>query len=181
MPPYMAYIGMAPPVNPAVAVRESATMASETIFARGRAWYGWLAAWGAAALLCGLVSGAMAQDSRLAQKAPEAAEMLAAAQRQGHVRVIVQFQLPANPGNIDAMKAQVAAMQDAIISSHLGARVPFERGLTKFEITPAFAASVTAAELEALAADPRVQTINLDRAVPPAAAPGAPAPGAGGR
>src|SRR5690348_8632066 len=62
-----AIYGMAPPVNPAVAVRESATMASETIFARGRAWYGWLAAWGAAALLCGLVSGAMAQDSRLAQ------------------------------------------------------------------------------------------------------------------
>ena len=68
---------------------------------------------------------------------------------------------------------------DPDIATYLGASPGFDRGLTKFEITPAFAASVTAAELQALAADPRVQTINLDRAVPPAAAPAA--PGAGGR
>jgi len=150
-------------------------MGGENIRGSGRPWYGWLAAWGAAALLCGLAPGAMAQDPRLAQKAPEAAEMLATAQRQGHVRVIVQFQPPPNPGNIDAMKAQVAATQDAIIASHLGANAGFDRHITKFDITPAFAAEVTAAELQALAADPRVQVINLDRAVPPAA------PGAGGR
>jgi len=149
-------------------------MGGENIRGSGRPWYGWPAAWGAAALLCGLALGAMAQQSPLAQKAPEAAEMLATAQRQGHVRVIVQFQAPANAGNIDAMKAQVAATQDALISSHLGTSVPFERGLTKFEITPAFAANATAGELQALAADPRVTTINLDRAVPPAAAPAAP-------
>jgi hypothetical protein len=154
-------------------------MGRETIFALGRAWYGWLAAWGAAAFVCGLALGAMAQQSQLAQKAPEAAEMLATAQRQGHVRVIVQFQPSPNPGNIDAMKAQVAGMQDAIIASHLAANPGFDRHITKFEITPAFAADVTAAELEALAADPRVKTINLDRAVPPAAAPAAPP--AGGR
>jgi hypothetical protein len=152
-------------------IREDATMGRETVFRRSRAWYGWLAAWGAAAVLWGLASCAMAETSQLAQKAPDAAEMLATAQRQGYVRVIMQFQLPSppNPGNIDAVKAQVAALQDAIIAAHLGASPGFERGLTKFEITPAFAANVTAAELAALAADPRVQTINLDRAVPPAA------------
>jgi len=154
-------------------------MGRETVFRRGRAWYGWLAARGAAAVLWGLASCAMAETSQLAQKAPDAADMLATAQRQGSVRVIVQFRLPPNPGNIDGVKAQVAALQDAIIAGHLGASPGFERGLTKFEITPAFAANVTAPELEALAADPRVQTINLDRAVPPAAAPAG--PGQGGR
>ena len=104
------------------------------------------------------------------QKAPEAAEMLATAQRQGHVRVIMQFQPPASAGNIDAMKAQVAATQDAIIASHLAANPGFDRHITKFEITPAFAADVTATELQALAEDPRVKIINLDRAVPPAPA-----------
>ena len=155
-------------------------MGRETVFRRGRAWYGWLAARGAAAVLWGLASCAMAETSQLAQKAPDAADMLATAQRQGSVRVIVQFRLPQppNPGHIDAIKAQVAALQDAVIAAHLGASPGFERGLTKFEITPAFAANVTAPELEALAADPRVQTINLDRAVPPAAPAG---PGQGGR
>src|SRR5262245_18599672 len=95
-------------------VREDATMGRETVFRRSRAWYGWLAAWGAAAVLWGLASCAMAETSQLAQKAPDAAEMLATAQRHGYVRVIMQFQLPSppNPENIDAVKAQVAARSE---------------------------------------------------------------------
>ena len=69
-------------------------------------------------------------------------------------------------------KAQVAAMQDAIIRSHLAGRPGIRRAITKFELTPAFAVNVTAAELEALAADPRVKAINPDRAGA-AGAPGA--------
>src|SRR5215471_5744023 len=48
----------------------------------------------------GLASATMAQLSTLAQKAPDAAEIVAQAQRQGHVRVIVQFASPVPPGAI---------------------------------------------------------------------------------
>src|SRR5262245_45333490 len=156
-------------------------MGRETMSAPGRPWYCSLAAWGAAVVLAGLTCGAMAEGSRLAQKAPEAAELLAAAQRQGYVRVIVQFEGPAaqvrpDPASIAETRAQVAAMQDAIIASHVATAVGFDRAITRFEITPAFAANATAAELESLAADPRVKTLNSDRAVPPAPAPPAAPP-----
>jgi hypothetical protein len=132
-----------------------------------------------------LTFAAMAQTSALFQKATDAAELVALAQRQGHVRVIVQFASPVPPEQIrpDAagianLMAKIADVQDAIIAAHFGSasdprpRPGFARGLTRFETTPGFAISATLPELEALAADPRVTQIALDRAVPPAAPQG---------
>jgi hypothetical protein len=137
-----------------------------------------VAACGAAFVLAALASGAMAEASLLTQKSPEAAEITAIAQRQGYARVIVQFESPVgqigpDPAAIADAKGKVAAVQDAIIASHFGrAANPrlgqgFERGLIRFDLTPAFAVNVSAADLEALAADPRVQTITLDRTMAP--------------
>jgi hypothetical protein len=137
-----------------------------------------VAACGAAFVLAALASGVMAEASLLSQKAPEAAEITAIAQRQGYARVIVQFESPVgqigpDPAGIADAKAKVAAVQDAIIGSHFGSAASprpgqgFERWLIRFDITPGFAINVSAAELEALAADPRVQTITLDRTMAP--------------
>src|SRR5215208_6866681 len=121
----------------------------------------------------------IAQTSALFQKATEAAEIIALVQRQGHVRVIVQFASPVPPEQIrpDAasiadLRAKTAAAQDAIIAAHFGsASNPrpghgFTHGLMRFDTTPGFAISLTLPELEALAADSRVTHINLDRAMP---------------
>jgi hypothetical protein len=136
----------------------------------------------AATFLFVLTMSAMAQSSALFHKAPEAAEIVALAQRQGHVRLIVQFASPVppeqirpDPASIADLRAKIAAVQDALIASHFGSASDprpgqgFARGLVRFDTTPGFAISITLPELEALAADPRVTRISLDRAVPPAA------------
>src|SRR5262245_30347314 len=118
-------------------------MASETMLRPARPWYAVAAAWGAAVFLWGVASGVMAQESRWAQRAPEAAEMLAQAQRQGHVRVIVGFDGPPvrpDPEAIAAAKAQITATQKALMQSHLDPAAGFDRAITWFELTPAFAA-----------------------------------------
>jgi subtilisin family serine protease len=115
-------------------------------------------------------------SAALSQKSGEAAEIVSLAQRDGSVRVIVMFDSPVpaseirpDSASLAAVKARVAAAQDLIISSHFGSATNpapgsgFERGLTRFEITPGFAISVTTTELEALAADPRVVHIQYDR------------------
>jgi sRNA-binding regulator protein Hfq len=63
-------------------------------------------------------------------------------------------------------------MQDSILSTHFGSANPpasqgFDRGLTRFEITPGFALTVNGAELEALAGDSRVITIQENRLLSP--------------
>jgi hypothetical protein len=129
-----------------------------------------------------LTLSAMAQTPPLSQKATDAAELAALAQRQGHVRVIVQFASPVtpeqirpDPASIANLRARIAAAQDAILADHFGSASDprpvqgFARGLTRFDTTPGFAISATLPELEALAADPRVTHIGLDRALPPAA------------
>jgi subtilisin family serine protease len=135
-----------------------------------------------AALLLGLASAALAQQPspRLSQKSSEAGELVGTAQQQGHVRVIVQFQAPvastemrADAATLANVSARVSAVQDAIISTHfVSAFAPregqgFLRSITRFTITPGFAANVDAAELEALAVDPRVLRIHPDRLEPP--------------
>jgi hypothetical protein len=130
----------------------------------------------AALLLLGLASTALAQTDALLQKAPEAAEITAIADQNGYVRIIVSFESPISANQIrpDAtsianLKAQVAAGQDGILATHFGSATNpspgagFARGLNRFDITPGFAINVTRAELEALAADARVQRINYDR------------------
>lgn len=135
----------------------------------------------AAVLLLILPSASHAQVSpALAQKAPDAAEMMDAAGKKGYVRIIAEFtgpvpanQLSADPAFLAPIKAQIASMQDAIIASHFaGAANPrpaqgFQRGLLRFDIAPMFAVNVTKTELEALAADPRIVHVHLDRRLRP--------------
>src|SRR5215472_11168577 len=122
----------------------------------------------AAVALIGLESAASAQISgALSQKANEAAEILSIAQRNGHVRVIVQFDSPMpasairpNAATLATVRGSVAAVQDQIIAAHFGSATDpargqgFARGLTRFGITPGFAVNVTAAELQDLAGNP---------------------------
>jgi hypothetical protein len=138
---------------------------------------------GFAAVLLFMLGASMAggqTSDPLAQKAPEAAELVAIAQRDGHVRVILTFdpplppdQVKPDPATISIIKAGVASRQDAIIADHFGSAASpaagkgFNRGLSRFEITPGFAINVSLAELKALAADPRVRSLALDRAVAP--------------
>jgi hypothetical protein len=131
----------------------------------------------ALAIFLALATGAAAEDvGFLAQKSRDADEIVAAVNRDGHVRVVVLFESPVSadekpsgPASIDDIKAQVAATQNAIIAQHFGGAADpapgkgFARFLTRFEITPGFAISVTLDELKSLAADPRVRYINLDR------------------
>jgi subtilisin family serine protease len=129
-----------------------------------------------ALLLLGLASKGLAQTDALWLKASEAAEITAIAQQNGHVRVIVLFdspippgQLKPDPGSVANAKAQVAAARDAIVSWHFGSATSpaqgqgFDRGLSRFQVTPGFAVNVSPSELQALANDPRVARINYDR------------------
>jgi hypothetical protein len=138
---------------------------------------------GVAAVFLLMIAASMASaqtSDPLAQKAPEAVELMAIAQKDGHVRVIIIFdpplppdQVKPDPATIATIKAGVASRQDAIIADHFGsasnaaAGQSFSRALGRFEITPGFAINVSPAELRALAADPRVRSIAHDRAVPP--------------
>ncbi|MBI3703024.1 MAG: S8 family serine peptidase [Rhizobiales bacterium] len=133
------------------------------------------------ALVAGVHLGHAQQVSTaLASKAPEAGSIATMAQTNGQVRVIVLLNAPAiaNQARPDAAaiataKAQVAAIQDTVLARHFGdARnlrqgQGFTRQHSRFEITPGFAINVDVAELEALAADPQVKSINIDRARPP--------------
>src|SRR6188474_1797678 len=105
-----------------------------------------------ALLLLGLASNVSAQTDALWLKATEAAEITAIAQQNGHVRVIVMFdspvpanQLKSDPASVANAKAQVAAGRDAIVTWHFGSATSpmqgqgFDRGLTRFQITPGFA------------------------------------------
>ena len=124
----------------------------------------------------GVSATAMAQSPALSQKTTgrmAAPQLLSSAQSKGFVRVIVLFDSPVAPNagvpdaaTIATTKAQVASARDAILSTHFGGVQPsstgFARGLTSFPITPGFAMNVSAQELESLAADPRVVSIQLD-------------------
>jgi subtilisin family serine protease len=134
-----------------------------------------------AALCVACIGAAQAQVSpQLAQKAPEAAAIAAAAQQDGFVRVIVEFAGPApaqlrpDPQVLAPLAADIAARQDAIITSHFGSATNpspgqgFPRGLTRFEITPMFAVNVSLSELNALADDPAVVRIYYDHRGSPA-------------
>jgi Subtilase family len=116
----------------------------------------------------------------LARKAPDAAEMMDAAGKKGYVRIIAEFtgpvpagQLTPDPAQLAPIKERIASMRDAIVATHFGSATNpragqgFPRGLQSFEIRPMFAVNVSKTELEALAADPRVVHIHLDRLMRP--------------
>src|SRR6202521_5967419 len=126
-------------------------------------------------------SSAIAQQpsAALLQKSPQATELTAVATQRGHVRVIVEFASPLPPSQIrpdpallEPLKAQIAARKNAIIATHFGSASNtrpgqgFARRLTRMEISPIFSLNVNRAEMEALAADPRVLRIHYDQPVP---------------
>jgi hypothetical protein len=129
----------------------------------------------------GLATATTAQPSAtLSAKAPDAAMITATAEQRGFARIIVEFAAPVPPNEmrpdpafLASVKARIAASQDAIIAAHFGsASNPsdgkgFARGLRRFDITPGFAVNVDKAELESLAADPRVLRIHYDRPLSP--------------
>jgi subtilisin family serine protease len=135
----------------------------------------------AVALSLMLVDAVQAQVSaQLAQKAPEADEIVAITTQEGYVRVIVQFAAPSVPTELRPeaeflapIKTQIAALQDAIIASHFGSATSpsegqgFLRNLVRFEIRPLIAVNVSSAELNELASDPRIVSIQYDRPMPP--------------
>lgn len=112
----------------------------------------------------------------LAQPMSEAVlspDLRANAERNGHVPVIVEFRSPLDPNDVPASesgiaaaKATIAAVREAIIQDHLkdtpgsAKGREFSRSIQRFELSPMFAANVTAAELRALASDPRVVRIH---------------------
>ncbi len=112
----------------------------------------------------------------LAQKAPDAVEIADIAGKKGYVRIIAEFTGPVpaseirpDSAQLASVKARITAMQDAIIATHFGSAANprrgqgFPRGLKRFEIRPMFAVNVNKTELGALAADPRIVHIHLDR------------------
>jgi subtilisin family serine protease len=129
----------------------------------------------AVAWCLGIAALAMGQPSTaLSRKSPDAAEIQSRARASGLIRVIVEYRDPAGPAraalgtsaeNIPAAVAENRAAQDAILSDRVGppATALAGRGLTRMDLTPAFAFDATVAELEALADDDRVVTIVLDR------------------
>jgi hypothetical protein len=134
----------------------------------------------AGVFLLGMASVAMSQTPALLQKSTEAPEIATRAQQDGFVRVIVRFASPVSPNvitpdpaSVANVRVQVATAQDAIIAAHFDSATNpragqgFNRELVRFAITPGFAVSVSRAELDALAADPRVQYIHYNRMVPP--------------
>ncbi len=128
-----------------------------------------------------LVSAVQAQVSaQLAQKAPEAAAIAAMAAQRGYVRVIVQFAAPDVPTELRPnaeflapIKTQIGSLQNTIIASHFGSATSpregqgFPRNLVRFEIRPLIAVNLSAAELDELAADPRIVFIQYDQPMPP--------------
>ena len=122
---------------------------------------------------------AEAAPQALSLKAPDAAEMVAAATADGGVRVIVEFATSVVAGQIEATaegvasaEATVAAAQEAILTDHFGSAsdplsAGFDRALRRMSISPMFAINVSAAELETLANDPRVARIFPDRIMKP--------------
>src|SRR5262249_42013543 len=108
------------------------------------------------------VRTAAADPAHLSQKSPDAEEIRSRAQSTGSVRVVVVYRVPPGPAranlgtaaeNIPEIIRENHAIQDAILADHIGApqtlTVP-GRGLSRMDITPAFAINATEAEIEAL-------------------------------
>jgi subtilisin family serine protease len=134
------------------------------------------AGWALLVLTIGVQSiQAQQVSTALASKAPEAQTIAAMAQANGRVRIIVQHQASGGPGhrtlhtsneNVPLILEENRSVQDSIVTTHFGAIAGLagpDRSLRLMEITPAFAINATAAEIDALANDPRVLSIAVDK------------------
>jgi subtilisin family serine protease len=128
------------------------------------------------ALLCAAwASGSpvMAQSSALARKAPLSSAIQAEISRSGTAPIIVELDAPAassvDPSTAAKGRTSIRSLQDAVLSSalRLSASRLSSRTVKRTKIMPTIALEVSSAELERLAADPRVKTIHLDRLMEP--------------
>lgn len=118
------------------------------------------------------LAGSLAVSSALAQspfesKARGLSNITADLDAKGKSRVIVKFAAPASSlrtkAAIAARKDTVRAGQDTILNAAFGSPAIAERhALTRMSLQPMFALSASKAELDKLAADPRVTAIYRD-------------------
>lgn len=113
-------------------------------------------------------AGAALAQPQLESKAKQLSLINASLQAKGKARVIVRFAL--KESNLDTERQMIAreksvrAGQDAILKTVFGSTSAAERhSLTRMGIEPMFAMSVTKAELDKLAADPRVVRVYPDK------------------
>ena len=119
----------------------------------------------AVTLGCLLVAASVSPASAGAGSSrPSDVSALRAAAGEGRVRVIVELRLGPN-----ASTRMIRATQRSVVAGALGADVWARResgsephSLSLMSITPAFAATVSAGELDRLAAHPKVRRINAD-------------------
>jgi hypothetical protein len=122
------------------------------------------------ALAAALGTASAQQPSGALQAKSVDAAKLAARLSQGPARVIVYHREPTTAAyaargtpseNVPAMSRDLAAVQDALIARHFATRSG--TALRRMEVTPAFAVTATAAEIESLANDSAVSQIVLDQ------------------
>jgi hypothetical protein len=113
-------------------------------------------------------------SAALSAKSADAAAIAARASL-GPVRIIVQHQASSGPGhrtlhtpteNLLVILSENRAAQESIVTAHFGPLATLtgrDRALRLMELTPAFAINATAAEIEALANNPRVLNIAIDK------------------
>lgn len=137
--------------------------------------------WAVAMLAISIMQPALADKSKLSAeiraKSHSVGDIASTLVNKGSVRVIVEVELEGvSKSRMEAdvragttraaMKAQIRASIDAVLAKHkLAAKTagPGEPAITRLTTVPAFAITVSAAELERLAKDPRVKAINYDR------------------
>ncbi len=130
-------------------------------------------------VLSGLIAAntAAAQSPALTAKASDVNTIVSQTQQKSFARVIVQFAAapaaadlrPGNEASVQSLREYTRTMQDAVIAAHFanaadavpGTGTP--RALVRFDVTPGFAVNATQAEIDGLAADPRVIAIAPDR------------------
>ncbi|MEA2933518.1 MAG: serine protease, partial [Variibacter sp.] len=122
-------------------------------------------------------SAAEAQVSAtLSAKAADAGQIVGIAQSRGHVPVIVEFVsasgekiLAQDAAQLADAQAKIAGARDAVLARHFGSAhdprpaAGFSRSLQTYATAPFFALKLTAAELDALAADPQVVRIHENK------------------
>jgi subtilisin family serine protease len=119
-------------------------------------------------------SASLAQQPSPSLRAKSAdAAQIAARLAQGPVRVIVRHQRPTTTAwtalgsrgeSIAAVARDLVDLQDRLLARHFGAAGPGPaRALRRMQVTPAFAVTATAAEVESMANDSSVVSITLDQ------------------
>lgn len=131
-------------------------------------------------LMISLAAALFAATPAMAQSTPALDRLAATAADKGQVRVIVRFAEPATASTLSPAAsgkpdlnhvAQLRTSQTAIIAKTLGdaavsaatsASGGDRHAVTLMDVVPMFAATVDAAELKRLAADPRVESVEED-------------------